>query len=180
MPGEPAAISDVTVETEAGETVIRWRAVGAPVSVDVAFGTTPDHTTHQAAGASAPGESSFRLVRTGPAPRYVSLTPRPSGATVVAGERRLPFEGVTNFRDLGGYPAAGGATLRWGRVFRSDALYAMTERDRALFDLLGVRAVYDLRNDSERAERPNPLPSLQMTLAGRPAARDPAQRLDGR
>lgn len=172
-----AAISDVTVEREAGAAVIRWRPVDAQAAVDVASGTTPDPSTHEPAGTSAPGASSFSLVRTGPAPLYISLTPQGGGATVVAGERRLPFDGLTNFRDLGGYPAAGGATVRWGCVFRSDALYAMTESDRTRFDLLGISAVYDLRNDSERAERPNPLPSLQLTLAGRPA--DPGTRRSG-
>mgnify|MGYP006186190807 CR=1 FL=1 len=34
---------------------------------------------------------------------------------LVAGQR-LPFEGVVNFRDLGGYPSDLGGTVRFGLV----------------------------------------------------------------
>ncbi|MCG8503719.1 MAG: tyrosine-protein phosphatase, partial [Sphingomonadales bacterium] len=34
-------------------------------------------------------------------------------------DRRLPFEGTANFRDLGGYEAADGRAVQWRRVFRS-------------------------------------------------------------
>jgi protein-tyrosine phosphatase len=59
--------------------------------------------------------------------------------------RLLPLEGASNFRDLGGYPTTDGSSLRWGRLFRSDALHELTEADvRALGDL-GLKTVIDLR-----------------------------------
>ena len=60
--------------------------------------------------------------------------------------RRIEFEGVANFRDLGGYETADGRTIRWRHLFRSDALHHMTERDaiRAR-DGLGIRTIIDLR-----------------------------------
>ncbi len=39
------------------------------------------------------------------------------------------FERIANFRDLGGYPAQGGRTLRWRVLFRSDALHALSAGD---------------------------------------------------
>ena len=57
-------------------------------------------------------------------------------------------------------------------MFRADALHGLSPRDRALYDRLGIAAVYDLRGEVERDERPNPVPSRQLTVLGRPAAGD--------
>ena len=76
---------------------------------------------------------------------------------MIAGERNLGLLGARNFRDLGGYVAAGGARTRWGRVFRSDALL-LEAPDFVTFARLGVRAIYDLRSDTERELTPNRLP----------------------
>ncbi len=81
-------------------------------------------------------------------------------------QRRLPFVGATNFRDIGGYVAADGRTTRWRRVFRSDAPHRMTTEDLEAYAELGVRAVYDLRTDVERAQYPNPFPSEHLPLLG--------------
>jgi protein-tyrosine phosphatase len=63
--------------------------------------------------------------------------------------RILPLEGASNFRDLGGYPTTSGGSVRWGRLFRSDALHELTEADvRALGDL-GLKTVIDLRMAAE-------------------------------
>ena len=83
-------------------------------------------------------------------------------------ERRIPFDGITNLRDLGGYPVAGGTT-RWGRLFRADALHKLTTADLVDFEALGVRTVYDLRGDAERADFPGPFESVHVPIAGRPA-----------
>src|SRR5262249_59567913 len=61
--------------------------------------------------------------------------------------------------DLGGYPAADRRTVRWRRVFRSDALHLLTRPDVArIRDELGVRDVIDLRSSAEvRSEGRGPL-----------------------
>lgn len=81
-------------------------------------------------------------------------------------ERLIPLEGCLNFRDLGGYPTADGHTVRWGRVFRSDALHLLTPGDVArLRDTIGLRAVIDLRSSGElRAEGRGPLESETMAF----------------
>lgn len=66
-------------------------------------------------------------------------------------ERRLRFENVFNFRDLGGYSTADGRVLRWGRLYRSDDLARLGELDRARFTALGIRTVVDLRRAEEVA-----------------------------
>jgi protein-tyrosine phosphatase len=73
-------------------------------------------------------------------------------------ERLIQLEGALNFRDLGGYTAASGRTVRWGRVYRSDALHELTERDLEVIRDLGLRAVYDLRRPTERERQPTAIP----------------------
>jgi protein-tyrosine phosphatase len=58
------------------------------------------------------------------------------------------LEGCCNFRDLGGYRAAGG-TLRSRRLFRSDSLATASATDRAQLSSLGVATVLDLRSAGE-------------------------------
>jgi protein-tyrosine phosphatase len=70
----------------------------------------------------------------------------------------IPLEGNLNLRDLGGYPSARGGTVRTGCLFRSDELHALTDADLVVVAGLGVRVVFDLRNDTERALRPSRLP----------------------
>src|SRR6202043_1157809 len=72
--------------------------------------------------------------------------------------RLVPLEGTVNFRDLGGYPAADGRRIRWGRIYRSDNLGALTPSDIDMLEVLGVRTVCDLRRDEERAMAPSILP----------------------
>jgi protein-tyrosine phosphatase len=78
--------------------------------------------------------------------------------------RRVPFEGATNFRDLGGYPTVHGGVTRWGKVYRSDGLQALTDDDIDHFEQLAIKVVYDLRRDEERAGLPNRVPSVGLCI----------------
>jgi len=64
-------------------------------------------------------------------------------------ERFIDLHGAFNVRDLGGYPGAGGATVRWRRVFRADGPERLTHRDRDVVDGLGIGTVIDLRSARE-------------------------------
>jgi len=59
------------------------------------------------------------------------------------------LEGAFNFRDVGGYPAAGGRRTRAGRVYRSDTLAELTDADVDRLHDLGVATVVDLRTGEE-------------------------------
>jgi protein-tyrosine phosphatase len=63
--------------------------------------------------------------------------------------RNLGFSATYNFRDVGGYPGLDGRTVRWRRLFRSDALHRIGDDDAAAFTALGVRTVVDLRRPFE-------------------------------
>ena len=63
--------------------------------------------------------------------------------------RRIEFEGPINFRDLGGYPVAGGGHVRWGRLYRSDSLHTITLADAPMLRDLGVHTAIDFRSSDE-------------------------------
>lgn len=66
--------------------------------------------------------------------------------------RRLDLEGPVNFRDLGGYEAADGRTVRRRHLFRSDALFRLTQADAARVGALGVTTLIDFRTPDELEE----------------------------
>jgi protein-tyrosine phosphatase len=70
--------------------------------------------------------------------------------------RVLALEGSCNFRDCGGYETTQGSQVRWGRLYRSGVMSRLTARATAEVQALGLRAVCDLRRNSERAQHPNP------------------------
>src|SRR4051812_36132518 len=74
-------------------------------------------------------------------------------------DRHVALEGCLNLRDLGGYRTLDGRVVRRRCVFRSDALHALTDEDLDAVAELGIRVVFDLRNEVERARWPNRLPS---------------------
>lgn len=66
----------------------------------------------------------------------------------------LPFETLSNLRDLGGMPAAGGHSVRPGRLLRCGHLADISDGDRdRLAGLLG--AVVDFRTEEEKARQPD-------------------------
>lgn len=69
---------------------------------------------------------------------------------VALGETPIKLEGANNFRDIGGYPAAGGKHIKRGLVFRSDALYRLSDADYEKLSQLGIATVCDFRSSFER------------------------------
>jgi protein-tyrosine phosphatase len=63
--------------------------------------------------------------------------------------RSIALAGAFNFRDLGGYGAIDGRTVRWGALFRSDSLGQLTLDDVDALRPLGLRTVIDLRGTGE-------------------------------
>ena len=73
--------------------------------------------------------------------------------------RRLPLDGAHNARDLGGYAGVDGRRVRWGRLYRSDALGELSDDDVTYLARLGVQQVVDFRSDLEREREPDRLPA---------------------
>jgi protein-tyrosine phosphatase len=68
-------------------------------------------------------------------------------------DRHVSFDRLHNFRDLGGYRAADGRTVRWRLLYRSDSLGKLAGADLHRFHALGVGTVIDLRYPWEIAAR---------------------------
>lgn len=150
MDPRPAVIESVRVERRGdGVLLVTWEPPGFDVVVSV--GPSPDKLApaHYFFG-TASAEIEVR-----PGTHYVGVAPAGGGAVVIGADRRLPLEGATNFRDLGGYRSADGRTVRWGRVFRSDALHLLTDDDVGSLRGLGLATVFDLRRDVERERSPS-------------------------
>lgn len=65
-------------------------------------------------------------------------------------ERHIPLKGLQNFRDIGGYRTKGGRTVKWRRIFRSDAHHPMKPEDIDFTaDVLKIRTIIDLRSNDE-------------------------------
>jgi protein-tyrosine phosphatase len=176
-----SVIEDVEVTREEGGRLrVTWKVAGECDQVDLSWGRSADGLDHvhalrvpaaavevvldpeRAEEGAERAEPAWPGGRGGADRRrvYVSVAPagsRPGPGATVAAERRIAMLGPVNFRDLGGYKGDGGRTVRWGQVFRSDALL-LDDDDLVGFAGLGIRTVYDLRSESERNTTPNRLP----------------------
>ena len=78
-------------------------------------------------------------------------------STIVDLPHSIALEGVSNLRDLGGWPTRDGGRVRRGQVFRSAALHGLTPADIVALRGLGVRHVVDFRGEAERERWPTRL-----------------------
>jgi protein-tyrosine phosphatase len=136
---------------------IHWRAA-PPGTVEVFAGFAPDAIDRSRLRASLhEGRARIDDLSAGRRP-YFALVAADGSERIVA-ERLLPLEGAHNFRDLGGYPTSDGRHVRWGQLFRSDALSELTDDDLAYVSELGIALVCDFRGAAERESEPDRLPS---------------------
>jgi protein-tyrosine phosphatase len=73
--------------------------------------------------------------------------------------RRLPFSGAKNFRDLGGYKTVDGRTVRRGLLYRSDRLHKLTDEDLKFLSALSLERIIDFRAEQESQREPDRLPA---------------------
>lgn len=96
--------------------------------------------------------------------------------------REIVLDGSTNFRDLGGLVTGEGRTVRDGRVFRSDALHALTAVDLDRLAGLHIATLIDLRSTREiEHSGPSPLVAKGTRVMHTPIMDpepDPADRPD--
>lgn len=153
----PAATAATTLDAKAERTapgVVRldWMGAGA---VSVLVSTDPDarkaamRPLKTAIGTSVNVEA---LV----SPRPYFLVSAADGRQTRVAERLLPLEGGRNFRDLGGWRAADGRQVKWGKIYRSGVMANLTMGDLEYLKALGIQVICDLRNPQERTSEPNP------------------------
>lgn len=69
--------------------------------------------------------------------------------------RRIAFENIENFRDLGGYACSFGTT-EFGHIYRSASLAKASKADLDKMAEIGIKSVIDLRGGADQASVPNP------------------------
>jgi len=70
-------------------------------------------------------------------------------------ERKWSLDGVENFRDYGGYAAAGGRRLKTGLLYRSAHQGTASAADLERIDGIGLATLVDLRRTGERTRMPS-------------------------
>ncbi|WP_409057159.1 tyrosine-protein phosphatase [Streptomyces sp. SYP-A7185] len=122
-------------------------AVGVALSA-LALGTLPVWAAHAEPAAPAAAERGTA--------RHAPHHPRPAAD----GVRQIPLQGAVNVRDLGGYRTYDGERVRYGQVFRADALAKLTDADVATLVGLRLKKVVDFRVPAEvRYDGPDRLPA---------------------
>ena len=72
--------------------------------------------------------------------------------------RLLNFEGIANFRDLGGYANDQGQQVKWGVLYRSGTFAHSSRADLQALQQLQLATLIDFRSSGEKEEEPNQLP----------------------
>ena len=75
-----------------------------------------------------------------------------------AAHRLLNFEGIANFRDLGGYANEQGQQVKWGVLYRSGTFAHSSRADLQGLQQLQLATLIDFRSGGEKEEEPNQLP----------------------
>ncbi|MFS0816287.1 tyrosine-protein phosphatase [Lysinibacillus sp. 1P01SD] len=75
------------------------------------------------------------------------------------GENSVQFDGLYNFRDIGGFKTNEGRRMKKGILFRSDELSRLTQNDIEVFDQLKIKLICDLRTEQEQKSKPSKLNS---------------------
>jgi len=91
--------------------------------------------------------------------------------SVITAERVIPMQGLSNFRDLGGYYNMAGKQTRWGKLYRSSSMSKATLQDSKVLKYLGIRTVIDFRTDKERNDSPSKFSAphiINLPLRGNP------------
>jgi protein-tyrosine phosphatase len=161
LPGAAFALGDAAVAREPGKLKISWTS---PNPVDVFVADRPDASMKAATRvASADRDGKVDFVEPGTVRRYFLLRDTRTGKSTRVAEREIPLAQGSNFRDLGGYPGAGGKHVRWGRIFRSGATPMLTEGDVKQIQALGLRDMIDLRSSEERLLAPTKVTGIRYT-----------------
>jgi protein-tyrosine phosphatase len=143
---------------------IEWDGASESAPATVYLGDAPDRIDRTQPVAELRGGTA-RIIGLDPNVRPFFEIEAHDGSRRVIAERLLPLSGTDNFRDLGGYRAAGGRRTRWGMLFRSDDLADLSRDDLRYLSGLGVKLVCDFRSLGERERSPNRLPEVAPSVA---------------
>lgn len=77
------------------------------------------------------------------------------GKVYIGAYRRVPIDGLYNLRDLGGYLNRNGRMVKWGLIYRSDALDHLSEVDITYLKKMKISSIIDFRSPEEMKHNPD-------------------------
>jgi protein-tyrosine phosphatase len=80
-------------------------------------------------------------------------------STIPESNLQMIIHSAPNLRDAGGYITHSGDRMRTGLLYRSEQLSRITDADLLALEKLGLKKIYDLRTQDERAEQPDRVPA---------------------
>lgn len=75
------------------------------------------------------------------------------------GKRLIQLEKSINIRDIGGYTGLDGRKTKWRKIIRSEELAHLSDSDVAFLEDLGIKHVFDFRDEPKAKRVPDKLPS---------------------
>lgn len=146
-----AAAANASATRDGDRVTLQWQGLTGPVSIWQLPSPGADRGSGRRVARHLSSASFTVAVDPWPRPYFLIVDAR--GREVRTAERLLPFAGGSNFRDLGGYVTKDGATVQWGRLYRSAVMSGLTPDDFQQMGKLGIRTVCDFRSTDERARQ---------------------------
>lgn len=148
--GPVVALPSGSVERTGDQVVIRWQEMDGPVRISML--KRADDGSGKVVVKEAEGGEAAVLAPVRPRPYFLLRDAK--GQELRLGERLLPLAGGVNFRDLGGYRAADGTPVAWGKLYRSAVMSGLSAADYRYVGELGIATVCDFRANDERMREP--------------------------
>lgn len=151
-PERPAPVPPYVEAIESGRYRIHCRSLDGEPEAEIFAGPKPDQIDFSRPLAKLASST----VEVWPAPalrHYFAI--RSTGEELRLATRNVPLSGVSNFRDLGGYPVGARRRTRWGCLYRSSDFHDLSDGDRLVLQDLGLKQVIDFRSGDESGRRPN-------------------------
>jgi protein-tyrosine phosphatase len=143
---------------------VTWTNAGP---VDVFQSDDPAAKPDNARLVSKADRDGKEMVKVAPGERaYFILKDSKSGDLVRVAERVLPLAQGSNFRDIGGYRAGNGKTVRWGLIYRSGGQPMLTDADVKAVQSLKLTNIVDLRSSEERVIAPTRIDGVPYQAVG--------------
>lgn len=160
---QAAVTAEQAVRAAPDKVAVTWTATDP---VDVYVADRPDAALEAAKLVSADDRDGRFEMTADPTARPYFLLREKNAAPVKVAERILPLQQGSNFRDVGGYPAANGKTVAWGKIYRSGGTAMLTPADLDKVKALDLANMVDLRSDEERVLAPSKVDGVPYTAVG--------------
>jgi len=146
----PAAIHSLRAEqNDSGDYTLVWDPIAPDAVVEVTAGTSTEAIDHQKVLTRTTGGTQVTVSGLDTSKRWYFEVGSPGANHVIVAERHVRLRGAANYRDIGGYLTDDGHAVRWGIVYRSDALGKIDASDLDYIGGTGVKLAIDLRSDGE-------------------------------